>query len=177
MHVDDEKYELRTAETEEEARQAAGLEAICFPPGVADSFEHVMDRYHAAPNLFYVAVSRDTEKVVAMLDGIATDENRFRDAFFEDASLHQGEGENVMLTGLSVLPGFRNQGIARGLMELLLKKEKENGRKMAFLTCEENKIAMYSRMGFVERGLSDSVLGGQVWYEMTCTLNSLGGIK
>ena len=156
----------------EEAVQAAKLEAICFPPGVADTEEDVIRRYETAPELFYVAVDEDNGTVVGMLNGIATDETAFRDAFFTDASLHSENGANAMLLGLEVLPEYRHRGIAAELMRTLLINERVRGRKHAVLTCLDDKVEMYEKLGFEDLGISASSWGGEEWHEMICILNA-----
>lgn len=76
-----------------------------------------------------------------------------------------------MLLGLDVLPQHRGQGLARELMSRYLARAKEKGRKAAILTCLEEKVRMYEKMGFQNNGISQSVWGGEEWYEMSCVLN------
>ena len=51
-----------------------------------------------------------------------------------------------------------------------LRREEEKGRNLVVLTCEKAKVKMYKKMGFEDRGLSDSACGGSQWHEMTCVL-------
>ncbi len=157
--------------TPDEAKEAAKLEAICFPLGMADTEEDVIKRYETAPELFYVAVDEGHGTVVGMLNGIATDETAFRDAFFTDASLHSENGANAMLLGLEVLPQYRHRGIAAELMRTLLINERVRGRKNAILTCLADKVAMYEKLGFEDLGISESSWGGEEWHEMICHLS------
>ena len=119
-----------------------------------------------------MAVDREKGRLAGFLCGLATDEERFRDEFFYDNTLYQPEGKNVILLGLDVLPEYRGQGVAKELMSRYLQKERERGRKKAILTCLEDKIPMYEKMGFTGQGLSRSAWGGIPWYEMSCQLNS-----
>ena len=77
-----------------------------------------MERISVAPDLFYVAIEKETGKMAGFLDGIATDEMVFRDEFFTDASLHNPKGRNIMLLGLDVLPEFRKIGLAREIVKI-----------------------------------------------------------
>ena len=38
------------------------------------------------------------------------------------------------------------------------------------LTCLEEKVKMYEKMGFHNDGISQSTWGGEEWYEMSCLL-------
>ncbi len=165
-----EKFEFREVRPEE-AEQTAEIEKICFPPNEACTEAMMRERVAAIPELFLVAVARETGKIAGFLNGLATDEYNLRDDFFRDAGLHNPAGRNVMLLGLDVLPEYRGQGLARELMYQYLRREAERDRKMAVLTCVKSKVKMYEKMGFTDHGLSQSVWGGEQWYEMSCVLN------
>lgn len=155
----------------EEAGQAVEIEQICFPPNEACSETMMRERIKKAPGFFLVAVDKRTKRLAGFLNGIGTDETVFRDAFFTDAGLHDPDGKSVMLLGLDVLPGYRGQGLAREIMSRYLAREKERGRKQVILTCLEDKVKMYEKMGFTDLGLSGSSWGGEQWHEMRCELD------
>lgn len=154
----------------EEADQAAKIEEICFPPNEACTAAMMKERVAAAPEFFLVAEDRKTGRLAGFLNGLATDEEALRDAFFKDAGLHDPAGKNIMLLGLDVLPQYRRQGLAAELMHQYLRREWQRGRKTIILTCLEGKIGMYEKMGFRNLGISGSVWGGEQWYEMSCSL-------
>ena len=116
-------------------------------------------------------VDKETGKIAGTLNGLATNETKFRDAFFDEISLYDPKGENVMLLGLSVLPEYRGQGIARALMEEYSRREQKNGRKQLILTCLQDKVEMYKKMNFRDEGISASTWGGEEWHDMTRKLN------
>ena len=157
----------------EEADQAALIEKICFPPNEACSETMMKERVAAAPEMFLVAVDRESGKIAGFINGLSTDESALRDEFFTNAGLHDPTGKNVMVLGLDVLPEYRGQGLAREIVSRYLAREKEKGRSKVILTCLESKVSMYEKMGFQNDGISGSVWGGEKWYEMSCTLNAL----
>ena len=112
----------------EEAGQAARIEEICFPPNEACSQQMMRERVAKAPELFLVAVDRQTGKIAGFLNGLSTDEDIFRDDFFTDAELYDPAGRNVMLLGLDVLPEYRGQGLAREIVSRYLDRESRKGR-------------------------------------------------
>ena len=116
-----EKYEFRNIRPEE-TDQGIMIEKICFPPHEACSDKNMKERILKAPELFLVAEDRKTGKIAGFLNGIATDEDVFRDEFFTDITLNDPKGENIMLLGLDVLPEHRGQGLAT-------EKEKMEERK------------------------------------------------
>ena len=164
------RFEFRTIR-QEEADEAAEIERICFPPNEACSPQHMKERIAAAPDLFYVAIEKKTGKMAGFLNGIATNETAFRDEFFTDASLHEPDGRNVMLAGLDVLPEYRGIGLARELVFNYCRREDDRGRGRLVLTCLKQKVKMYEKMGFRDRGLSASTWGGEPWHEMDIFLN------
>lgn len=161
----DNRFQFRSI-LPDEADQAARIEEICFPPHEACSEKMMRDRVAAVPELFLVAVDRESGKIAGFLNGLATEEDRFRDEFFIDARLHDPAGRNVMLLGLDVLPEYRGQGLAREIVSRYIDIESKRGRKMLLLTCLEAKVGMYEGMGFEDMGMSESVWGGEQWHEM-----------
>jgi ribosomal protein S18 acetylase RimI-like enzyme len=160
------KYDFRSIRPEE-GEQAAVIEQICFPPHEACSRQHMLERVAAAPEMLLVAVDKSTGRLAGFLSGLATNEVLFRDEFFTDASLHDPKGKTVMLLGLDVLPEHRMQGLARELVNRYAQREAANGRELLILTCVDEKVEMYKKMNFEDKGLSASVWGGEQWHEMT----------
>ncbi len=164
------KFELRYI-SQEEAMEAVEIEQICFPPHEACSEKNMKARVEVAPMFFLVAIDRTSGKIAGFLNGLATDEISFRDEFFTDASLHNPDGDNIMILGLDVLPEYRKQGLAKELMFQYFKNEDERGRKNIFLTCLEEKVEMYEKMGYKSNGVANSAWGAEQWYEMIYKLN------
>ena len=65
-----------------------------------------------------------------------------------------------------VLPEYRRQGGAAMLMNAFIEKARQEGRKGLILTCKEALIPYYSKFGYKSLGVSASVHGGAVWYDM-----------
>lgn len=165
-----ERFEFRTL-LSEEADQAVAIEQICFPPNEACSEQMMKDRIAVAADLFLVAVDKESGKIAGSLNGLSTDEPSFRDEFFTNAKLHNPAGRNVMILGLSVLPEYRKQGLAREIMFEYLRRENDRHRRTIVLTCLNSKIKMYEKMGFRNNGIAESSWGAEQWYEMSYVLN------
>ncbi|MCI9283978.1 MAG: GNAT family N-acetyltransferase [Lachnospiraceae bacterium] len=165
-----ERFAFRDINMEETA-QAIDIEQICFPPHEACSPKSMTERIAAAPELFLVAVDKETGEIAGFLNGVATDEPAFRDEFFTDITLHKPDGKNVMLLGLDVLPEYRGQGLAREIVKEYMKRQKKQGRHLAVLTCLDEKVEMYKKMGLVDNGIANSAWGGEQWHEMSYTIN------
>lgn len=156
----------------EETEQAIAIEQICFPPHEACSAEAMTERIAAAPELFLVAEDEKTGKIAGFFNGVATDEASFRDEFFTDISLHRAAGRSVMMLGLDVLPEYRGQGLAREIVDRYIERERKRGRERLILTCLDNKVEMYRKMGFIDLGMADSTWGNEQWHEMCYELES-----
>ncbi len=164
--MDDTQFEFRSI-LPAEADQGADIEQICFPPNEACSPEHMRERIDGASELFLVAVDKKTGKIAGFLNGLATDEEEFRDEFFTDISLYDPDGKNIMLLGLDVLPEYRRQGLAHALVDEYVRRERQKGRKKLILTCLETLVPMYEEFGFADDGISSSSWGGEQWHAMT----------
>ena len=164
-----ERFEFRNVKAEE-ADQTIEIENICFPPNEACSPKSMTERVSRAQETFLVAVDKETGKIAGFLNGIATDEEAFRDEFFTDITLHNRKGKNIMLLGLDVLPEYRGQVLAIVIMERYLKREQVIGGKRVVLTCLDEKVKMYEKMGYKDLGISGSVWGGEEWQDMEYVL-------
>ena len=164
-------FEFRTIK-QEEAKEAAKTERICFPPHEACTEERMTERIKAASDLFMVAIDRNTGKIAGFLNGIATDEYWFKDEFFTDIKNHDPDGNYIMIMGLDVVPEYRMKGLGRALIYNYCEREKARGRKKLVLTCLEDKVKMYSKFGFSKREKCASKWGGEEWYEMDISLNN-----
>lgn len=169
--ADRSRFEFRDIRAEE-AEQAAAIEQICFPPNEACSEKDMKDRIARAPELFMVAVDKETGRLAGFLNGLSTNESAFRDEFFTDANLYNPNGKNIMLLGLDVLPEYRGRGLAREIVTQYIRRERENYRRMLILTCLQSKIEMYKKMGFRDDGIANSTWGGEEWHQMSCAIDT-----
>lgn len=146
----------------------ANIEAKCFPASEAASKSRIEDRMNVFPNHFYVA--EENGEIVGFVNGLVSDERTISDEMFENAMLHNEKGKYQMIFGLSVLAEYRKKGIAGKLMQAIINAAKEEGRDGVVLTCKDDLIPFYKKMGFQNRGVSKSAHGGVVWYDMELIL-------
>ncbi len=159
---------LRAA-TIEDAETLADIEAKSFPPAEAASLESFRKRLAVFPDCFLLLMKDD--KAVGLIDGMITDQRTITDDMFEDATLHNPEGRWQSVFGLAVLPEERRQGYASTLMRAFIEKARDEDRDGVILTCKAHLIDFYSSFGYVNRGVSKSVHGGAVWYDMELDFN------
>ncbi len=165
-----EKFEFRDIRPEEYDR-AAQIEQIVFPPNEANAPEDVKALAKTATECFLVAVDTENGEIAGFLSGRATDEDRFRDEFFTDQSLHDPDGENIILLSLDIVPEYQGHGLGREVMRRYCLREQARGRKKLILTCLPRLVDMYKKFGYTDKGLSGSTWGGETWHEMEIVLN------
>ncbi|KNY28671.1 GNAT family N-acetyltransferase [Pseudobacteroides cellulosolvens] len=146
----------------------ANIEAKCFPVSEAASKSRIADRMNVFPNHFYVA--DDNGEMVGFVNGLVSDERTISDEMFDNAMLHNEKGKYQMIFGLAVLAEYRGKGIAGKLMSAIIYAAKEEGRKGVVLTCKDDLIPFYEKLGFRSKGVSKSAHGGAVWYDMELIL-------
>jgi len=150
----------------DEVEAAIAMERACFPEGEQVPKEAVRDTILAASDSTLGAFDKASGTLAGMILGLSTDEDHYRDEFVTDLSLHDPAGTYLMITGVEVLPEYRHQGIASELMSRHLALGKARGQKAAILTCLEELVPFYAKMGFVDLGISGSSWAGEEWHEM-----------
>ena len=140
------------------------VEAVCFPEAEAATEASLKQRIATFPESFFVA-EKDGE-IIGFINGCVTDERTIRDEMFEDASLHHPDGAYQSIFGLDVIPEYQHQGLASRLMRHLIEDARQKGRKGLILTCKDRLIGFYETFGYRSLGVSASVHGGAVWYDM-----------
>ena len=149
-----------------DASELSELESICFPPNEACSPEMVKKRLEAMPELWLCAVDKESKLTAGFICGYASNRERIEGDMFEDTALYEPEGKNIMILGVEVRPEYRGRGIAKALMEEYKERMKASSREKLVLTCHDRLIGFYGSMGFKDLGVSDSVWGGETWYDM-----------
>lgn len=140
------------------------VESVCFPEAEAASRECFAQRLSVYPNHFWI--TEDAGKVIGFINGMVTNRQTIVDEMFDNASLHREDGAWQSVFGLAVLPEYRNRGHAARLMDTLTEAAWAQGRRGCILTCKEELISFYERFGYRKLGVSQSVHGGALWYDM-----------
>lgn len=159
-----EEIEIRQAFTDD-LDAAAEIEAACFPKEQAASRESLKQRIKMFGPSFMVAQLCGSCKVVGFINGTVSNDRVISDAMYETTT-YDPRGDYQMIFGLDVLPEYQKQGIARQLMEAMIRLAWEEGRRGLVLTCREQLVEFYEQFGYVNEGVSDSVHGGVIWYDM-----------
>ncbi len=140
------------------------LEQQCFPASEAASRNTFSQRLHSFPECFWIAESGG--QITAMINGMTTDRRDLTDEMYEKKALYSADGAWLMLFGVATHPDYQKKGLASRLMNHVIEEMKRQEKSGLVLTCKEELLPFYQRFGFVSEGISDSVHGGAVWYQM-----------
>lgn len=141
------------------------VEAACFPPAEAATQKDFAARLAVYPDCFWLL--EEDGKLLSFVNGMVTDEPTIRDEMFADASLHDPSGAWQAIFGVNTLPDYRRRGLAGQVLRQVIADARAAGRRGCILTCKDALIHYYASFGFRALGVSASVHGGAVWYDMT----------
>ena len=164
---DSEEIEITSADITD-LDEIAKLESICFSPKKAASkkaFEYRLSNYPQ----WFLAAKKDG-RIVGLIDGTSSDKAYITDDVYRVGGEYDDNGKTLLIFGLEVHPDYRGSGIARKLINNILKKASENGKTRVSLTCVEKLIPFYENFGFKNHGISKSVLGDEPNYDMVIDL-------
>ncbi|WP_461206229.1 GNAT family N-acetyltransferase [Clostridium sp. DL1XJH146] len=145
------------------------IEQICFPMAEGATKKALKERLSVFPEGFLVAELNN--KIIGFINGGITNETHIQDEFFQTMDLHIQNGDNVVIFGLDIHPEYQRNGYAEELMNNFIENAKKNNRKRILLTCKEHLIKYYSKFGYINEGVSQSVHGGAKWYDMYLELS------
>lgn len=155
--------EIRKA-TLGDLKEIAAVEAECFPAAEAASEESLRKRLSVFADHFWLLF--DGDKMVGFVNGMVTDEPDLSDEMYDDASMHNPDGKWQMIFGVDTIPEYRRQGCAEKVLSRVIEDARKQGREGLVLTCKDKLIHYYAKFGFENEGLSKSVHGDAVWYQM-----------
>lgn len=158
---------VRTA-TMADLAAVTALEAACFPAAEAATEQDFAQRLMAFPDHFWL-LEEDDGRLVSFVNGMVTSEPDLRDEMYQDASLHDAQGDWQMIFGVNTLPEYRRRGLAGQLLRRCIEDARAQGRKGCVLTCKDALVHYYEYFGFRSEGVSGSTHGGVVWYAMRLT--------
>ena len=150
--------------TKEDAEILSEVESTCFPANEAATREEIQERLDVYANHFLLLFEND--KLVSFIDGFVTNQKDLTDKMYSHASMHDEKGDWQMIFGLNTLPAYQKQGYAAKVLRAMIDLAKQEQRKGLVLTCKEQLIPYYSKFGFHNEGISQSVHGGVTWYQM-----------
>ncbi|MBR5816564.1 MAG: GNAT family N-acetyltransferase [Anaerotignum sp.] len=158
--------EIRTA-TMAYLEAVAAVERSCFPAAEAATVEQFAERLKYYGEHFWLLFLEG--ELVSFVDGFVTDDKDLTDEMYERAELHNKNGAWQMIFGVNTVPEHRKKGYAELLLRRAIDDARKQGRKGLVLTCKKELVHYYAKLGFVDEGVSASVHGNVVWYQMRLT--------
>lgn len=153
--------------TMDDLKNITAVEEECFPVAEAAKEKDFIERLTYYPDHFWLLFDDDREnKLIGFINGMVTDEKDLADEMYEKANMHDENGQWQMIFGVNTIPEYRNQGCAARIMEQVIADAREQKRKGLVLTCKEKLLHYYVKFGFENEGISQSVHGNVVWYQM-----------
>ncbi|WP_318502827.1 N-acetyltransferase [Bacillus sp. T3] len=140
------------------------IEQLCFTPEEAATHQAFEQRIKVIPDSFLVA--EEDGILAGLINGPVIPSPFITDDLFGEISANPTMGGHQSILGLAVHPHFRNRRIASILLERLEQEAKDKQRETITLTCKESLIPFYEKHGYQNYGVSKSVHGGVVWYDM-----------
>lgn len=158
--------DIRTA-TMADLEAVAAVERACFPAAEAATAEQFAERLKYYGEHFWLLFLEG--ELISFVDGFVTDEKDLTDEMYERAELHDKNGAWQMIFGVNTVPEYRRQGYAELLLRRAIEDARKQGRKGLVLTCKQELVHYYAKLGFMDEGVSASVHGNVVWYQMRLT--------
>ncbi|MFS0863807.1 GNAT family N-acetyltransferase [Fredinandcohnia sp. 179-A 10B2 NHS] len=140
------------------------IEHLCFSKEEAASEEAFVNRIQKITDSFFVAEKND--KVIGFVNGPVIENKYITDNLFRDVNTNKATGGHQSILGLAVSPNYQKQGVASALLTHIEKISKTKQRQTITLTCKEELVTFYERNGYQNEGISNSVHGGEVWFNM-----------
>lgn len=147
---------IRTA-TADDLEELYQIERVCFSQNEAATRAQLSERLKIYPNHFILLIKDD--KIVSFINGFITNDKDLSDEMYENANLHDENGDWQMIFGVNTLPTHRRNGYARMLIEKTVETAKKEKRLGVVLTCKKQLVSYYSKFRFVDEGISESKHG------------------
>ncbi len=149
----------------EDLERLAQIEAVSYPEAEGASLESIRGRLGVYPDHFWL-LEADDGQIAAFVNGFVTGQADLTDEMYDKPQMHDPQGDWQMIFSVVTSPEYRKRGYAGLLLEQVIADAKREGRKGIVLTCKDRLIPYYSKFGFQNEGVSQSVHGNVVWYQM-----------
>ncbi len=151
--------------------QLADLEAIVtieqtnFSAEEASSAEALLTHIRHNSDTFLVA--EIAGEIAGYIEGPVIETLFLTDDLFHGSKPNPSSGGTIAVTGLAISKEFQGQGIGTALIAALKDVAVSQNRLGITLTCHDHLISYYEMNGFSDQGLSESVHGGGIWFNMS----------
>ena len=153
----------------EDVAACAAIEAACFTPSEAASYDRIARRAASYRQGFLVAL-RERE-IIGFVNSGATEEADLAREELKDGADLDPSGRNIVVFSLTIRPDLQGQGLSRPLFEAFLLRAHALNKRRVLLLCKEYLVPYYAKFGFQDAGPSTSTHGGYTWREMRLELD------
>ena len=150
--------------TLEDLEDITYLEAESFSEAEADTKEAFAERLQLIADSFLVI--EEAGELLGYVNGPVVEQVYITDNLFQTVEANPLEGGNQCILGLSVSAKAKGRGLSLLLMEAFEQQAQQKHRESVSLTCHEELIHFYEKMGYINHGRSESTLGGAEWYNL-----------
>ena len=142
----------------------SAIENLCFPKIEAADYSTLKQRLEDYKECFWILEKEG--QILSFINGMKTNQDDLLDSMYESNKYYQENGDWLMIFGVDTIPNLQHNGYASILMRYVIAECREKKRKGIVLTCKENLISFYEQFNFVNEGVSSSIHGGSIWYQM-----------
>ena len=153
--------------TLQDVETIAKIEAASYPAVEGASKESIEKRVTVFPNHFWLL--EDEGKMLGFINGMVTNERDLTDEMYDHAEMHDDTGKWLMIFSVVTAPEYRRKGYAGMIMKQVIEDARTEHREGIVLTCKERLLPFYGSFGYENEGISKSVHGDAVWYQMRLT--------
>jgi ribosomal protein S18 acetylase RimI-like enzyme len=140
------------------------IENCCFTKEEAATKEAFEKRIRFTPDSFFVAEVDGA--VVGLVNGPVISKAYITDDLFSDSKENPASHGHQSILGLAVSQQFQKRGVATALLAHMEREAVAKKRETMTLTCKENLLPFYEKLGYINKGISQSQHGGVAWYNM-----------
>ncbi|MFL6557959.1 MAG: GNAT family N-acetyltransferase [Bacillus sp. (in: firmicutes)] len=155
----------------EDLSKLVAIENLCFSKEEAATEKAFEERIRLIPDSFFVA--QVDGEIVGLVNGPVIDAVYITDDLFSHIKENPAIGGHQSILGLAVSPYFQKRGVATALLSHLEKEAITSKRETMTLTCKQDLIRFYEKLGYLNCGVSNSNHGGVTWYNMSKKINHL----
>ncbi|KRN99311.1 GNAT family N-acetyltransferase [Companilactobacillus kimchiensis] len=141
------------------------IEQAGFNAAEAGSRASYQDRILNLGSNFIVAKD-DAGNILGFVCGPAVNDRFVSDEMYENISSNRESGGHQMILTIAISPRFRGQGIGSKLLQQFEKQARQLKRTSIALTCLLDRVPFYEKNGYQNIGISDSIHGNEIWYNM-----------
>jgi ribosomal protein S18 acetylase RimI-like enzyme len=153
----------------EDLSEIVVIENLCFTKDEAATMEAFEKRIQLIPDSFFIAEVDGV--IVGLVNGQVIETAYITDELFTEIKANPVSGGHQSILGLAVSPNFQKRGVASALLAHLEKEASAHKRETITLTCKEDLIHFYERLGYRNCGVSSSKHGGVIWNNMSKNIN------